>query len=413
MIRFRSVIKSLLFCILLTICFIVLILLYSILVSSVGMDSASNVIEESFIKYLFSIGYGDIDTSSLTLRVILSFLGIVFLGLLYAYITFMFLVRKKLKLFNKIVIWKNGTEYIASFKLKNNGAEIIDVNITMQFYVDSKLIEVTNNHEIVKIPLISKNQNMIFDLPIKPGKFIYHAIRNFSRYKGKLFVIVKYNDNNTGQQFVNTFVFHKNDIVGSSHYGGYTKRKNSYKIKYNNNTKIDKVADGEMIINTNDATPISQATEIRYNCIDKNIAESIMTDYTCKIKDDIKIIITWNNRKQHDRFGMVLFKLPLQNWSYFYEDNWKIRFIVYEYKNIESFTVQVKRMQKNHLKTVLNERVRVKQLPQIVTISIYDCYKGDLLDSVCELCFTIFEDQIVDTDNEIELGITELLISEC
>lgn len=412
MFRLKGLFKGIIVCLIISAVYIGI--LSAIILFTGSKISFSNLIETTNL-FLYAIGYSDIQSLPLIPKIALSLSGIICLGFINAYITVAFLVRKKLDLYHKIAVWNVGDRFIASLKLRNNGKDIVNLKISMVLYIDRKKILGTKMEDELYIPYLQSGKIWVFDVPINIGSFMYQSLRYMDEYKSKLYVIIEYNDNITGQQFTNTYVYEKNAFIATANAGGFTNRRgrsDNLSVLRLTNSFGRYSLEKERKFDMESVVAISRCTKIICNRIENAIAQRLKVDYVEEIWGDIRVLINWKQRKRNERFSMAWFKLSNEKWDYFIDNNWGIRFIIYEAVNICAFNVQVKQLIDGKRRIVINHIEEIGLDPVLVTIPIRECFRNNHADNVCELCFTIYENQIINREHEAQLGIANLSISK-
>ena len=343
MLKFKKIINTILIFIvsMLIICF--LFSLYKVFTNQIP---ASDIISETGLYFLYTIGYGALEGDS-TIQNILAMVGIVSIALMTTFLTINLFWRLDDVKFNKNILYDKN---FLKMQFRNSGRAICDMKVTFVLY-DEVAFENIGKPKEYYMPILLKNAKWTLKLGLNET-FWYKTVYNllFSKDK-KLYCVFSFVDTKTGQGSIKVEQITKENLKAPTELFDY---KEFTKPKILSNKKL---------------LPIENKGHLHLETAENNVVMNFSFD---KVSDDNDFVMAYYNL--HDPF------LNLEKYN---------REKTYIELNLESendikLTFEIKLSNTN----IITIPIEINNEAKIVKIELKDIPNN--LEEVREICYTIF-----------------------
>ena len=404
--------------------FLMLILLFTFIWYQFELhQSSEEVIINSFEDFLlYLLGYGDVQLPNIFSKTLFSIISLLGLTLFSSVFTVsLFELRSKIKIQPKIYVWdKTEKLNIASVVLVNGKKDMYNLNASL-------ILSYTNEIQTEEkcIPFIPKNTVKMLDFYITPGSVFYNFFRfNLKdKYNRPILVFTAtYTDIVKGQEYTickkfqyyadehNDFVFLPQSVLKAQYenisHNIIKELEKSVSIEYEKEMKekLDEYVSSKMFaINLASANPINgEDIDILYGYYDELMKKNFSQNQAFEVNVHMDGKTDYNPKD----FSMVCVSRPLDgDWTKYYDLGCHFNF---DYL-IENLTV-VLEIKATFLEENREENLSFKLAPtdgfKTFSLRLNDKNR-DFFQSIKEICFTVFYENVNITDPNGHFVITD------
>jgi hypothetical protein len=367
--------------------------------------------EYSFWQFsLYILGYGASPNVDIGMQLLLGIIGIIMISLLSAFLTVnLFRRAKDVLISNHIVVWKDQDgEYFASILIGNQGKPICNVSVAAQLFDCVGETKNIGNNSFAK-PIIIRNHIWRVDFDVKIGSFMYEYFQDALRNGGlmQLYVLVSFVDTDTGQESIICKEYKYSNVAVVNREKGFIYPENKLNIKENmdlNNRKSMGWKQFKEVVG--DKT----SQEKFHNFICANVAKidmqgvipivengdhrAIRIMHELQQDQEIQAMTVAVNFNKLDKnlsnpsFVMALIQfLPFNNWSPYYEKNYRLEFDISSSAEISFVQLEIKDKMKNK---IFDKTLATAEEAVHYSFYLHELGSIEKWVEVHEICFTVF-----------------------
>lgn len=369
-------------------------------------QSSNNIVVNSFEDFLiYLLGYGDIQLPNLFSKTLFSIVSLLGLTLFSSVFTVsLFEMRSKIKIQNKIYIWsKTDRSNIASVILVNGKKDMYNLNASLILSYGNEI-----QTEEKCVPFIPKNKIKMLDFRISPGSVFYNFLR--LQLKGNkqspiLVFTATYADIVKGQEYTickkfqyyskdhNDFIFSPKSML-KAQYEDISRHiikeiEKSLSPIYEDEVK-DYILNNSFDINLAATNPINgEDIDISYGYYDE------LNEKAFSQNKAFEVNVHMNSKGHYSPkdFSMACISRPMDgDWTRYYDLGCHFNFDYY----VENLTV-ILEIKVNCPNDGGQENFRFQLTPndnlERFSLKLND-KKRDLFQSVTEVCFTVFYENV-------------------